>query len=111
MSSGPSHVVTDDQVERGRVAGVLGRQSSTRLTDGRWRHLAKFENLEPKRLHLRENPVYRGPVLEQAGEHGLAGLHFRSHARKCGQSGSSKPPLYPDHVVAARLCGHAMILG
>src|SRR3989442_726863 len=52
-----------------------------------------------------------GPILKPAGEHGLAAPHLRPHGRKRGQGGSSEPPPYPDHVLAAGLRGHAIILG
>ena len=80
------------------------------LTDGRWSASAKFEQFEAERFDLREDAEHRGPILEQAGEHGLAALQLRHHRREGGQSGSSEPPLYPDRVQAAGLCGHAMIL-
>ena len=79
--------------------------------DGRWPDSAKFEQFEPKRFYLRQNSVHRGAILKPAGEHGLAAPHLRPHGRKRGQGGSSEPPPYPDHVLAAGLRGHAIILG
>ena len=81
------------------------------LMDGRWPDSAKFEQFEPERFYLRQDSVHRGAILKPAGEHGLAAPHLRPHGRKRGQSGSSEPPPDPDHVLAAGLRGHAVILG
>ena len=75
------------------------------------RILSEFEQFEAERLDLGEDAEQRGPILEQAREHGLAFLDFRPHGRKGGQSGSTEPPSYPNHVLAAALRGHSMILG
>ena len=72
---------------------------------------ANLEQLEPERLYLRQHPEHRRPILERAGEHGLAAPNLRPQGRKGGQSGSSEPSPYPEHVPAAGLCGHAMIVG
>jgi hypothetical protein len=49
------------------------------LTVGRWVDLAKFDQLEPERLYLCENPVDRRRILERAREHRLAAADLRSH--------------------------------
>jgi hypothetical protein len=71
--------------------------------------LAQFEQIEAERLDLRKDAEQRGPIREQAGEHGLAALQLRHHRGKGGQGGGSKPTPYPDRV-QARKCGHASIL-
>ena len=71
--------------------------------------LAKFEQFEAERLDLRKDAEHRGPILEQAGEHGVAALQLGHHRGKRGQGGSSEPPFDPDRVQARR-CGHATIL-
>jgi hypothetical protein len=73
--------------------------------------LTKFENLEPKRFDLRENPIHCRRILKPAREHGLAAPHLRPHGRKRGQRGRSEPAPYPDRVLAAGLCGHIMMVG
>jgi hypothetical protein len=71
--------------------------------------LVQFEKLEAERFDLRDDAEHRGPILEQAGEHGLAALHLSRHRGEGGQSGSSEPTPYPDRVQARR-CGHAVIV-
>ena len=73
------------------------------------RDLSEFEQFEPERLDLREDAEQRGPILEQAGEHGLAAFQLRPHRGKGEEGGSSKPASYPDRVQARR-CGHAVML-
>jgi hypothetical protein len=71
--------------------------------------LSKFEQFEAERLDLRNDAEQRGPILQQAGEHGLAAVALTHHRRKGRQGSSSEPAPYPDRV-QARLCGHAIIL-
>jgi hypothetical protein len=71
--------------------------------------LAQFEQIEAERLDLLKDAEQRGPVREQAGEHGVAVFQLRHHRGKGGQGGSSEPTPYPDRV-QARKCGHASIL-
>jgi hypothetical protein len=44
--------------------------------------LSKFEQFEAERLDLRKDAEQRGPILAQAGEHGLAALQLRHHRGK-----------------------------
>jgi hypothetical protein len=71
--------------------------------------LSEFEQFEAERLDLRKDAEQRGPILEQAGEHGLAAFQLTHHRGKGGEGGSSEPALYPDRVQARR-CGHAVML-
>jgi len=50
--------------------------------------LSKFEQFEAERLDLRNDAEQRGPIREQAGEHGLAAFQLRHHRGKGGQGGS-----------------------
>jgi hypothetical protein len=71
--------------------------------------LSEFDQLEVERFDLRKDAEHRGPVLEQAGEYGLAALQLRHHRGKGRQGRSSEPAPYPDRVQARR-CGHAIIV-
>src|SRR5471030_1032931 len=71
--------------------------------------LSKFDELEAERFDLRNDAEQRGPIREQAGEHGLAAFELRHHRGKGRQGGSSEPALYPDRVQARR-CSHTTIL-
>jgi hypothetical protein len=71
--------------------------------------LSEFEQVEAEGFDLRKDAEQRGPILEQAGEHGLAALQLRHHRGKGGQGGSSEPTFYADRVQAWR-CGHVIIL-
>ena len=71
--------------------------------------MSKFEQLEAERFDLRNDAEHRGPIREQAGQHGLAVLYLRRHRWEGGESGSSEPARYPDRVQARR-CGHAIIV-
>ncbi len=62
--------------------------------------LAQFDKLEAERFDLGKHAEHGGPILERAGEYGLAALQLRHHRRERGQSGSSEPALYPDRVQA-----------
>ena len=44
--------------------------------------LPQFEQLEAERLDLREDAEQRGPIFEQAGEHGLAALQLGAPSRE-----------------------------
>jgi hypothetical protein len=88
-----------------RWAAVIARFTRCRSrTD-----LSEFEQFEPERLDLREDPEQRGPILEQAGEHGVPAFQLRHHRGKGGEGGSSEPALNPDRV-QARQCGHWVML-
>jgi hypothetical protein len=39
--------------------------------------LSEFDQLEAERFDLRKDAEHRGPILQQAGEHGLAALQLR----------------------------------
>jgi hypothetical protein len=71
--------------------------------------LSEFEQFEAERLDLRQDTEQRGPILEQAGEHGLAAFQLRHHRGKGREGGGSESALYPDRVQARR-CGHAVTL-
>jgi hypothetical protein len=71
--------------------------------------LSEFEQLEAERLDLRKDAEQRGPIRDQAGEHGLAAFQLGHHRGKGRQGGSSEPTPYPDRVQARR-CGHAVML-
>jgi hypothetical protein len=71
--------------------------------------LSEFEQFEAERLDLRKDAEQRGPIFEQAREHGLAAVQLRHHRGKGREGGSSEPALYPDRVQARR-CGHAVML-
>jgi len=71
--------------------------------------LSEFEQVEAEGFDLRKDAEQRGPILEQASEHGLAALQLRRHRGKGGQSGSSELTSYPDGVQARR-CGHVISL-
>jgi hypothetical protein len=71
--------------------------------------LSEFEKVEAEGFDLRKDAEQRGPILEQAGEHGLAALQLRRHRGKGGQSGGSELTSYPNGVQARR-CGHLIIL-
>jgi hypothetical protein len=73
------------------------------------RDLSKLEQLQTERLDLRNDAEHRGPILEQAGEHGFASCQLRHHRGKGGEGRRSEPALYPDRVHARR-CGHSLIL-
>jgi hypothetical protein len=74
-----------------------------------WSDLAQFDKLQAERFDLRQDAEHRGPIFEQAGEHGLAALQLRHHRGEGGQSCSSEPTPYPDRV-EVRLRGHGMIM-
>jgi hypothetical protein len=44
--------------------------------------LPEFNQLEAERLDLRKDAEHGGPIVEQAGEHGLAALYLRDHRGK-----------------------------
>jgi len=44
--------------------------------------LPQFEQLEAEGFDLREDAEQGGPVLKQAGEHGLRALQLRGHRGK-----------------------------
>ena len=71
--------------------------------------LLEFQQFEAERLDVRKDAEQRGPILEQAGEHGLAAVALTHHRRKGRQGSSSEPAPYPDRIQARR-CGHAIIL-
>jgi hypothetical protein len=71
--------------------------------------LTEFEQFEAERLDLRKDAEQCGPILEQAGEHGLAAFQLGHHRGKGGEGGSPESALYPDRVQAGR-CGHAVML-
>jgi hypothetical protein len=71
--------------------------------------LAQFDELEAERFDLRKDAEHRGPILKQAGKHGLAARQLRHHGGEGGQSSSSEPTPYPDRVPAGR-CNHAAIV-
>ena len=71
--------------------------------------LPEFEQFEPERFDLREDAEQGGPVLERAGEHGVAAVELGHHRGEGGEGGGSESTLYADRVQAGR-CGHVMIV-
>jgi len=95
---------------RGVASRAMPRAVIAWLTRCRARlDLSEFEQLEAERLDPLEDAEQRGPIREQAGEHGLAGVQLRHHGGKGGEGGCSESALYPDRVQAWR-CGHALSL-
>ena len=71
--------------------------------------MPELEKFEPERLYLRNDAEQRRPILDQAGEHGLAVLQLGHHRGEGRQGGSSEPALDPDRVQARR-SGHGVIV-
>ena len=99
---------------RPRDAGVashaMARAVIAWLTRCRSRlDLSEFEQLETERLDLRKDAEQRGPIRDQAGEHGLAAFQLRHHGGKGRQGSGAEPTPYPDRVQALR-CGHGIIV-
>src|SRR4051794_40772616 len=66
----------------------------------RWRTLLwpDFDEVEAERLDLEEDAEQRGPIFEQADEHGLASFPLTLHRGKGGLGGRSEATLDADRV-------------
>jgi len=63
-----------------------------------WPDLAELDQFQAERFSLREDAEYRGPILEQAGEHGLSAVDVGNHRRKGRKGGGPEAALDPNAV-------------